>query len=154
MMALQPWMRNLQILDCSSFRDRDWCTMGGCEGFNGQKHWRYRGGYGINWGFYCDGDAWPPTGSYSTPAGRSEAQIADTADTILMADSKCVVAAPGLRGGPGHFRFDPERADRHNDGANYLFCDGHVKWLKGYHRPSDTYAYEVVCGMWTPQEGD
>ena len=153
MMILQPWMRNLQILDCPSFSDRAWCDMGECEAYIGQTHWRYRGGYGINWGFYCDGDAWPPTGRYSTPAGRSEAWIADVAGTILFADSKCVVASPGLRGGPGHWRFDPERGSRHNEGRNYVFCDGHVKWLKAYHRASDTYA-GLVCGMWTPEEGD
>jgi prepilin-type N-terminal cleavage/methylation domain-containing protein/prepilin-type processing-associated H-X9-DG protein len=154
MMLLQPYTRNLQILDCPSCSDRGWCGMGECEGYIGQVYWRYRGGYGINWGFYCDGDAWPPTGRYTTPAGQGESLVADSADTILMSDSRCVVSAPGLYGGRGHFRFDPERADRHNDAANYLFCDGHVKWLKTYHRSSDSYAYEVVCGMWTPWEGD
>jgi prepilin-type processing-associated H-X9-DG protein len=152
MILLQPYMRNLNLLDCPSFSDRAWCRMDDCEANIGQVWWRYRGGYGINWGFYCDGDAWPPTGPYSTPAGRGESAVEDVAGTILMVDSKCVVSSPGLRGGGGHFRFDPERADRHNDGCNYLFCDGHVKWLKSYHRATDTQT-RLVCGMWTP-EGD
>jgi prepilin-type processing-associated H-X9-DG protein len=128
--------------------------MQACEAYNGQTRWRYRGGYGMNWGHYLDGDAWPPTGACTTPAGSSEAWIEDPADTLLMVDSLCVVSGPGMNGGRGHWRFDPELADRHNDGCNYLFCDGHVKWLKQYHRPTDTFSPEPVPGMWTPRAGD
>jgi len=53
----------------------------------------------------------------------------------------------------GNYRHDPEPTPRHNGGNNHLFCDGHVKWLKSYHRTTDTYAYQV-CGLWTPQGDD
>jgi prepilin-type processing-associated H-X9-DG protein len=31
------------------------------------------------------------------------------------------------------------RYDRHNDGANYTFCDGHAKWVSGERVPHDAY---------------
>jgi len=155
MMLLQPYARSMSVLDCPSYRDRGWCgNENGCEGGVDQRNRRYRGGYGINFGYFCDGAmTWPPTGWYPTPAGQPESVVDDVAGTILIADADCVAADPGLRGGPGNWRHDPEHAPRHNGGTNYLFCDGHVKWLKTYHRPSDTYA-NLVCGLWTPQGGD
>jgi prepilin-type processing-associated H-X9-DG protein/prepilin-type N-terminal cleavage/methylation domain-containing protein len=156
MTLLQPYAKNMNVLECPSYHDRGWCDnrFGGCEAGVDQRYLRYRGGYGINFGYYCDGPGtWPPTGSYPTPAGAHESQIDDAAGTILIADCLCVAADPGLRGGPGNHGHDPESEPRHNGGNNYLFCDGHVKWLKSYHRTTDTYAY-LVCGMWTPQGDD
>ncbi|MBC8135992.1 MAG: hypothetical protein H8F28_08920, partial [Fibrella sp.] len=34
---------------------------------------------------------------------------------------------------------------RHTLGANYLFCDGHVKW----HRLEQTYKTDGSFSMWT-----
>jgi prepilin-type processing-associated H-X9-DG protein len=155
MMLLQPYARNTNVLECPSFRERGWCqNENGCEADVDQTYRRYRRGYGISFGHYCDGpQTWQPTGSYPTPAGAHESQVDDVAGTILLADCLCVAADPGLRGGLGNWRHDPEPSPRHNGGNDYLFCDGHVKWLRSYHRVSDTYAY-LVCGMWTPQGDD
>jgi prepilin-type processing-associated H-X9-DG protein/prepilin-type N-terminal cleavage/methylation domain-containing protein len=155
MMLLQPYANNLSVIECPRFRERGWCNNEfNCEAGVDPRHRRYRGGYGINFGYFCDGpQTWPPTGWYPTPAGVHECQIDDVAGTILIADCLCVAADPGLRGGPGNYRHDPESEPRHNDGNNYLFCDGHVKWLKTYHRTNDSYTY-LVCGMWTPQGDD
>jgi prepilin-type N-terminal cleavage/methylation domain-containing protein/prepilin-type processing-associated H-X9-DG protein len=154
MILLQPYIKNIQVLDCPSYSGGGWCSMGACEGNAGQRYWRYNGGYGINWGAYFAGQVWPPTGWYSTPAGAKESDIPDVAGTILVTESNCVVAAPGTLTSPGHSTFDPEIVKRHNDGFNVLFCDGHVKWLRTYRRATDTGAYAPVPGMWTRQEAD
>jgi prepilin-type N-terminal cleavage/methylation domain-containing protein/prepilin-type processing-associated H-X9-DG protein len=154
MILLQPYVKNLQVLQCPDYRDARWCGMGDCEANIGQVHWRYNGGYGINWGNYLDGEVWPPTAPYSTPAGQSESALDDAVGTILVTESNCVVAAPGENGRAGHSRFDPQLVRRHNDGFNVLFCDGHVKWLKTYQQATDRYSPDPVPGMWTPRSGD
>lgn len=155
MILLQPYAKSTQILDCPDFHNRGWCTdANGCEQGVNPTWRRYRGGYGLNAGYYCDGpNGWPPAGVYAGPAGRHEAQVPEPAATILLADADCVAADPGPRGGPGNSRHDPEHSPRHSDGSNYLFCDAHVKWLRTYHRPGDTYA-SYVCGLWTVQGDD
>ncbi|MCE5238446.1 prepilin-type N-terminal cleavage/methylation domain-containing protein [bacterium] len=155
MILLQPYAKSMQILDCPDFHERGWCTnWNGCENGVNQTGSRYRGGYGVNAGYFCDGpDKWPPVGLYASPAGRHESEVEEPSGTILISDSDCAAADPGLRGGPGAALHDPDYNPRHNHGNNYLFCDGHVKWLKTYHRASDTYAYSV-CGMWTVQGDD
>ena len=71
------------------------------------------------------------------PDGVSLAQIPTPSDTIMLSDSNncgrpCIEA--GCCGDVN--AYDPnEAADgsyekRHNDGANFAFYDGHVKWYK------------------------
>ncbi len=160
MILLQPYIKNIQILDCPSVSRPYWCPMGPCEGNAGQHYWRRCGGYAINWGCYFNGTTWPPTGwTGQSPAGRLEDEIQDPAGTLLITEVRCIVAAPGMDGGPGHPTFDPElpRSDwpqpRHNGGFNVLFCDGHVKWLRTYKRGTDTYRYHVP-GIWTIDPSD
>ncbi|NDK17151.1 MAG: hypothetical protein GW911_34430, partial [Armatimonadetes bacterium] len=57
--------------------------------------------------------------------------IVDASGTLWIADSHCVVASP-----PGIWPSDgtPTSGNwpknlRHNEGANVLYCDAHVKWL-------------------------
>ena len=47
---------------------------------------------------------------------------------------------PGVTG-----TFGPNLATRHNNGSNYLFSDGHVKWLK----PAQTFKADGSFSMWT-----
>ena len=82
--------------------------------------------------------------------------IKEPEGTLVMADSHCVVASP-----PGIWPCDGTWADnqnkarslRHNQGANVLFCDWHVKWLgKGAmqsHTPNT-----AAKGMWSITRGD
>jgi len=157
MINLQPYVKNIQILNCPSVSSPGWCGMGSCEGNPGQRYWRYAGGYGINRN--C---STPPAGAtvtYPGPTGARESDVQDVAGTLLIVDIRCVVASPGVDGAAGHATFDPElpRTDwpqpRHNDGFNTQFCDGHVKWLRTYRRTTDTYANHAP-GMWTRVAGD
>ena len=63
------------------------------------------------------------------PPGRTMHEILTPSETILLTDftGNYVISAYGTQE-HGYVRTD-DAARRHNDGANYLFCDGHVKKL-------------------------
>lgn len=113
--VLEPYAKNTQI-----FR----CPTGGNDPF----------GYGYNiayWGYgdWLDGmhglnDTWPVT----------ESQVPQPAETIWVVDF-------GRYWGCGLEYDIEEPRQRHNDGANVLFVDGHAKWLK-----------ETPLRLWTINE--
>ena len=85
--------------------------------------------------------SFPTYGSYGmnlyVSGKSSSAGIYDTASTILLAETGGAPAAVDPN------TFDPavhdplmEVVPRHNDGANFQFVDGHVKW----YRPAGTVA--------------
>ena len=146
MVLLQPYVKNLQVLDCPSCSDRSWCDgRGACETGAWQ---RYRGGYGYNY-YSAPGEPGNPVGP-NWDQGQwlwlGEAAIANPTDLITLADSDCVVfgwspLVSGWGGTPGGWDEpwwrdpnDPTNAirggvtlRRHNDRINCLFFDGHVK---------------------------
>ena len=80
-------------------------------------------GWNYNWLTYA-----PPgrTAGYSLPTAH-ESQITEVADTIVAADSRDNLDYV-IRNDPINTVYSPEF--RHNEGANFGFIDGHVKWLK------------------------
>jgi prepilin-type N-terminal cleavage/methylation domain-containing protein/prepilin-type processing-associated H-X9-DG protein len=129
MVLVEPYLKNLQILNCPSYR---------CEaGFCGAPNWtcdqppraRYMGGYGMNWGHSActyGGVAYPADPG---PGDQKDSAVDQPAATVQLADSFCIVARhsasnewPGTtscRGVPSH-----------NGGVNLSYCDGHVKWSR------------------------
>lgn len=106
---IRPYVKNDQIYRCPSASGDD-------------KTQTYH--YAVNNAYYGTGD------SYSPPIGQSEPAIAgDPSRTYLALDRKAgVLATPQIawedvsgRWGIGNF------TDRHNNGLNILYCDGHVK---------------------------
>ena len=101
-MQIYPYIKNEQLFACPSESDMV---------FNATTN-PYGGGYAYNW---------------AGLTGKSLAQIEYVAETICVGDQKS----------PGDYRLKYpggatgiELSDRHNDGANILFVDGHVKWMK------------------------
>ena len=105
-----------------------------------------------------------PVSPATYSAGRSLAEVSEPAGTLLLienpfasnllsTDQGAVADRPLASGGsnaqdvaaPGH--------PLHGDGWNYLFCDGHVKWL----HPESTLGTGTPAtpgGMWTITAGD
>ena len=138
MILLQPYIKNDQLLDCPSYSNPYWCTVTSCEGSTSPSfRWRRRGGYAIN-------------NASDSPRGRRDSEISAPAETILFLDCNCVVAYPNNTSAI----FNPHLAPRHNEGNNYAFCDGHVKFLKDTFRSTDTFVYAGVPGLWTCNPSD
>jgi prepilin-type N-terminal cleavage/methylation domain-containing protein/prepilin-type processing-associated H-X9-DG protein len=151
MILAQPYIKNLQLVECPSFDSVIWCNppVRGCN--DQPPYGRYRGGYGANRGYNNILRV-----GYQAPSGRKDTTVPAPADTIHVVDVMCIVAA-----GDTHQTFDPEiprtsggPQPRHNGGFNTLFCDGHVKFLKTHRRASDTFVEANMPGLWTIRDDD
>jgi len=135
-----PYVKNVQVYSCPSYSD-DWSATyydGGC-------------GYGKN--------------TYVSDVPM--AMIDEPAQTVLVLDSDYYLADWDVKADadyPGSAANDnatPPR-DGHNGGANFGFCDGHGKWLKGGtagwldgldHNPPDGMAPAGV-DYWSPNKAN
>jgi prepilin-type N-terminal cleavage/methylation domain-containing protein/prepilin-type processing-associated H-X9-DG protein len=121
---IQPYVKNTDLFVCPSYDNVQATAAVGLQGAANcacaNTYYRLRGGYGTNYGDTNRLNPWP------VPSGRKESTVEEPASTLLVADSHCVVASP-----PGVWPCDTatnkQRTFRHNDIANVLYCDGHVK---------------------------
>ncbi|NSW54742.1 MAG: DUF1559 domain-containing protein [Armatimonadetes bacterium] len=150
---LQPYIKNTQIWVCPSYNTLQATAAVGIQGATNcacaGTYYRLRGGYGPNYGDTSRLNPWP------VPSGRKESDIPAPSTTLLVADSHCVVASP-----PGVWPSDGTQTSgnlpyslRHNEGANVLYCDGHVKW-QGYGGMEPCTLGGPAKGMWTITEND
>jgi prepilin-type N-terminal cleavage/methylation domain-containing protein/prepilin-type processing-associated H-X9-DG protein len=89
------------------------------------------------------------------------AKITHPAETILMCDAQYYLADWDVRADPdassGSDNADPPY-NKHNDGANFNFCDGHAKWLgagvAGFTDGADHNPPECFGGgdYWSPDK--
>lgn len=99
-----------------------------------------RGGYGVNSGRgCCTTDQQLGWGPCSSPANlRKEDMISQPAGVILVTEIRDGAIGCGMVCGTWHTGYwNPwgvapvnNVADRHNEGCNLAFADGHVKWMK------------------------
>jgi len=131
---LEPYTKNWQLIICPSHR------------------WTYT--YSVNAPFtasyvICSIGRSRTGVNCTAMSGATEANIQDVAGTIWVAETTNSAEIFGpWSGDPDPLIFTEVGAqsrvwEGHSDGANYLFADGHVKFLK------DTQA-----GMWTTLSGD
>ncbi|MFO7946917.1 MAG: DUF1559 domain-containing protein [Armatimonadota bacterium] len=105
---LQPYVKNAQIFVCPS-ASPDHCTSGSGRAY-------IENAYGYN---------------YDGLMGTAIARIETPAETMMFQDmaSSFVISSTNTRSnclsGMGN------GLERHNGGANVVFCDGHAKWLQG-----------------------
>lgn len=157
---IQPYMKSLQIELCPSYA----CNYGGTGAWTGAgfcgdtpggtstcdqpPRGRFVGGYGINWGPTWINAAW------TTPAGQKDAAVQAPAETILIAESLCIVATHSSEGWPGNVAC--RGLPTHNEGINLAYADGHVKWLKNPKtggNNSPRFSSEKL-GAWTNDPND
>jgi len=149
---VQPYVKNVQLFVCPSCDTLQATAAVGLAGAPNcacaNTYYRLRGGYGANYGDTGRLNPWP------VPSGRSLSDVPDVAGTLLVADSHCVVASPpGVWPCDGTWTGNKGYSLRHNEGANVLFVDGHVKWL-GEGGLEPCVLGGPARGMWTITEGD
>jgi len=149
-----PYIKNLQLFECPSCPSawRGEATFGGggkgiyapCRN-TGDSYIRFCGGYAMNsYGDNRNGRC-PQTGDRGDLGNWiKEAAVRAPAETLCVFDGVCLTA--GLPCIPSFLEFDPSYSEpdgRHNGGNNFMFCDGHVKWIKlkgtASYRPGDPY---------------
>jgi prepilin-type N-terminal cleavage/methylation domain-containing protein/prepilin-type processing-associated H-X9-DG protein len=122
--GIQPYIKNTQVYQCPSESHTPDAAVNGVYQYTDIGYTDY--GYNVNL------------------AEESEAKVAFVANTVMVQDSIAEKATSGEGGGfcsgPGTLATfnvmvtpvnQPGAAQRHLDGANYAFVDGHVKWFKG-----------------------
>lgn len=123
--AVHPYVKNAGIHQCPSHR------VAGVQwdpsvGPYTAIEWDGLSGYGFN------EIHWDPA-SPSPISRRPEAMIDQTASTIVLAEmdnAKSNLSFQPDNAAYNYLAAQPRASLRHSDGANFLFADGHVKWLK------------------------
>ena len=104
--VIRPYLKNTQIFSCPSKKD-----------------WTY--GYALNYGYWGSGDVYTP------PPGRPLADLKRPSETVLVLDNNSSSSRWYLWEAWGDTpAYTTLPADRHNDGLNVGYCDGHGKWGK------------------------
>ncbi|MFW6438070.1 MAG: DUF1559 domain-containing protein [Armatimonadota bacterium] len=121
---LEPYLNNREILTCPSQVNDYFYVQGG-----GSSMRVYDPALGYGWNYnFC----------YIQPVKL--ARIAEPASVVLLCEQDG--ALPYGRwfneadSGNKNFIW---KYNRHNDGANYTFCDGHAKWMSGQLVPHGSY---------------
>ena len=117
--ALMPYIRNVQIFQCPSYRPGG--TLFAATLPDGGQN----AGYAMNLVHWA---ANPPT----PPSGIADGLVYDVSKTIVFTDDNDGITIANDNDGSndaGWTRTDGG-GQRHNDGANYCYYDGHVKFLR------------------------
>ena len=119
---LHPYVKNAQLQQCPSYRPS------GTKFSGAAADWGEEGGYAINTVHSFTGDAGAPT----PPPGVADSSVEDVSNVITFTDVNVGAATPSIGYGSNTHNFlrSDAGSTRHNDGANYAFYDGHVKFLK------------------------
>lgn len=129
-LMLQPYINNPQIFVCP--------TAPGLSSFDGTfPDYDQDAGYALNhvhWDNDLGTDAEPPPGHHFE-------EIKFPARTVLMTDYIGDYSISNFGTQEHGFVRSDAAATRHNDGCNYLFCDGHVKW----HTPTQVKCSDAEC---------
>lgn len=146
--ALQPYMKNVEIFRCPSKPDLVPTSSVGYDPntqyFVGQYTWSVVAphiSYGVN--SYI-------TAIYVLLNNRpfSFPEVKEPARLALAGDGTNSWSWAYPVGSKYNWPAHPRRSDpRHNEGANFLFCDGHVKWFKPELTTSGAVYYGYYPGV-------
>lgn len=130
---LQPYLKSRQVFDCLSHTERypaqtssaqDYVYLG-----------EYTGDYFYNWSSIRNGGKWNDD--------KSEARIADPERVAIVGDAGWMDSERGLHymqtaqsNGRGGWHY---QISVHDGGANFVFADGHVKWITPLQQLKDYY---------------
>ncbi len=125
---VHPYIKNTQVHVCPSrSSDNTWNPDGGV--YNNTE-WTGLSSYGLNEVHYPT----TPTDIAHQPANRALADIPHPAETVFIGDINSNTAAQLSYGDDQHTYTCTNNGggNRHNDGCNYGYVDGHVKWNRWY----------------------
>ena len=115
--VIMPYVKNVQLYQCPS-------VPASSNAFDGSiNDYGQNGGYRIN-------DVHQDSGVPTPPGGRALAQIDDASSVIYLCESDGSAEGAGQAINTHGYVPGGDWAKRHNEGANYSFVDGHVKWLQ------------------------
>ena len=112
--TLYPYMANWEILNCPSTR-----TWRAATAFQGGKP-NYNSATPYGWPAWHVG-----TTQFTLLSGVELARITDPVNTVSAGDARGYYRFTGQR----DFYNEVDIDARHNDGANFIFVDGHAKWM-------------------------
>jgi prepilin-type N-terminal cleavage/methylation domain-containing protein/prepilin-type processing-associated H-X9-DG protein len=132
-LGISPYIKNTQLFNCPSISAAwDGNQEDDYDGAEGTAHKCNAVSYGYN--YRCG----PTTGSVA------QAKFNFVSETFVIADKQITT----------QYWVD-ERGeialDRHNEGANIGFADGHGKWLKGSNIPARATTPSAAYKFWYPQ---
>lgn len=127
---MQPYIKNTQVYLCPSGNYSGACSSATCP--RNIYVWNVFGAtsYAINWvdeASYGEVNGVAGSQGFIGIGSRALGTVNYPAETILMGDGVC----PRFWGLPWLTSFNQGSSTyaRHNQGANFAFADGHVKWL-------------------------
>ena len=130
---LMPYSKNYQFFACPSYNNPMFYGETVPYPTPSDSIYRFHAGYGMNWYTTAATDA----GWFGS---NNMGSIPKPAETVYISEGTSIVVGPcpgqaayvwanwlaGVKGSLTYWL----GAQRHNDGANILFVDGHVKWMK------------------------
>lgn len=124
--ASLPYIKNVQVFYCPSAPASS-KTWDGSPAFT-PNEWNLHSSYGYN---QIHWDSTSPN-LLNPPSGRAEAVITSPAETILLAEKQDAIDQIAFQPDTVYTygNAEPLASRRHSEGSNFLFGDGHVKWLK------------------------
>ncbi len=137
--VVQPYIKNSQVFDCPSGSAR----MSLNTNYNPPRFWRRdESGVPANTWYSYGINGWYDNTNPITvgPQGMAMGQILRPAQVVLLADTDG--ATPYVINGGAFSAVNVQGQlawNRHNDGLNFAYCDGHVKW--------DRYESTTVAGI-------
>ena len=143
---IYPYVKNAQIFRCPSAKTSIVGYVGTyrCRGYPLYTGWED--------GLFMSATECPTYCCIGAPSGGSgpadQARIIEPAQTAMLWDALNPPKSANIYYLPGGAGYSPNQYyldERHNDGFNLAYADGHVKWLR---------ASSCKLGMWTVRPGD
>ena len=117
--SVAPYIKNVQLFQCPSFKT----TLTPFD-FSTVSDFNKGSGYGFNVVHWSAGAPTPPS-------GVADASVVDVTGTIVIGewDNGTEFSNDGTGSNTAGFIRTDAASMRHNSGGNYLYYDGHVKWM-------------------------